>query len=168
MAARVTEIESWTAGRDLPDDSADAIVAWWSGFRAEADPETADRAGPGTRRPGAAAGDDGRQVELREAERILRNGGRLLIVHDYGRDDVSGLRGDLPESSSWSRRDGWFLQSGFRIRVVHTSWSFDTMDEIRAFVEEAFGTVGGAIVASLTRPRLSYNVAVYHRIKGGS
>jgi hypothetical protein len=164
MSARVTEIESWAAGRNLPDDSADAIVAWWSGFRAGTDLEVAGRAEAERSRP--AAGDE-RQGELREAERILRNGGRLLIVHDYGRDDVSGLRGDLPEYSSWSRRDGWFLQSGFRIRVVHTSWTFDTMDEIRTFVEEAFGTVGGAILASLTRPRLSYNVAVYHRIKGG-
>jgi hypothetical protein len=153
IAARVTEIESWAAGRGLPGDSADVIVAYWSGFRAAA---------------GSTGPDAGRREELRKAERILRNDGRLLIVHDYGRDDVSGLRGDLPEYSSWSRRDGWFLRSGFRIRVVHTAWTFDTLEEVRSFVEEAFGSVGGAILAGLTRPRLSYNVAVYHRVKGGA
>jgi hypothetical protein len=147
LGARVTMIESWADSVALPVGSADAIVAYWSAFRAPSD--------------------DGRLLELQAAERLLRNAGRLLIVHDYGRDDVSGLRGDLPEYQTWSRRDGWFLRTGFRIRVVHTSWTFDTMDEIRAFVEEVFGGVGSTIVATLTRPRLSYNVAVYHRIKGG-
>jgi hypothetical protein len=149
LGARVTVIDSWAASSGLPEGSADVIVAYWSGFRA--DPNVADA----------------RPAELQHAERLLRHAGRLLIVHDYGRDDVSGLRGDLPEYRTWSRRDGWFLQTGFRIRVVHTFWTFDTMDEIRAFVDEAFGTVGSAIVASLKRPRLTYNVAVYHRIKGG-
>jgi len=154
LGARVTVIDSWAASSALPDGSADVVVAYWSGFRAD---PNAPATGPA----------DARLDELQHAERLLRPAGRLLIVHDYGRDDVSCLRGDLPEYQTWSRRDGWFLQTGFRIRVVHTFWTFDTMDEIRAFVDEAFGSVGSAIVASLKRPRLTYNVAVYHRIKGG-
>jgi hypothetical protein len=161
LGARVTDVDSWAGSADLPDGSADVIVAYWSGFRD----------GVGASGPGAVAASglaDPRLEELRQAERLLRHAGRLLIVHDYGRDDVSGLRGDLPEYRTWSRRDGWFLKTGFRIRVVHTFWTFDTMDDIRAFVDEAFGSVGSAIVASLNRPRLTYNVAVYHRIKGGA
>jgi hypothetical protein len=144
LGARVSLVHD-SAGRiERPDASADAAVSYWSGFRTASLPE------------------------LHEADRVLRNAGRLLVVHDYGRDDVSRLRGDLPEYGSWSRRDGWFLTNGFRIRVVHCFWTFDSMDALEAFVDEAFGTVGSAIVATLKRPRLSYNVAVYHRTKGGA
>jgi hypothetical protein len=34
-------------------------------------------------------------------------------------------------------------------------------------VSSAFGTVGEAFAATLNRPRLSYNVAVYHRTRRG-
>ena len=85
------------------------------------------------------------------------------MVQDYGRDDVSGLRGDLPEYGDWSRRDGWYLTNGFRIRVIHCFWTFDSIDEARSFLVDVFGGPGAAVAAVLRRPRLSYNVAVYHR-----
>ncbi len=142
--ARLTSVE--TLGPNgggawpLPDGQADAVVAAWSGFR-------------------GIVG-----AELAEADRVLRPGGRVLIVHDYGRDDVSRLRGDLPEYS-WSRRDGPFLSAGFRIRVIHCFWTFDSAEAARSFVSSAFGEVGEAFAATLNRPRLSYNVAVYHRTR---
>jgi hypothetical protein len=98
-----------------------------------------------------------------EARRVLRAGGRLLVVHDYGRDDVSRLRGDLPEYGLWSRRDGPFLTGGFKVRVVHCFWTFESIDEGAAFLEAAFGADGREVAAGMKRPRLSYNVAVYHR-----
>jgi SAM-dependent methyltransferase len=128
----------------LPDASADVVLACWSAFR-----------GPSP-------------AEVAEADRVLRPDGRLLVVHDYGRDDVSGLRGDLPEYGSWGRRDGWFLKNGFKIRVIHCFWTFDSMDETTAFLVDAFGETGAAVAAKLKRPRLSYNVAVYHRPRGGA
>ena len=36
-----------------------------------------------------------------------------------------------------------------------------------AFLIGAFGEVGASLAATLKRPRLSYNVAVYHRSRGG-
>jgi hypothetical protein len=143
--ARVTSVDSLLAddARGLPDGSLDAIVSAWSGFRG-VDP-----------------------AELAAADRLLRPDGRLLVVHDYGRDDVSRLRGELPEYGAWSRRDGPFLSAGFRVRVVHCFWTFDTIDDADAFLQEAFGADGAAFGATLKRPRLSWNVAIYHRTRGG-
>lgn len=146
-AARVTPVAAADGPGSLelpvPAGSADAIVARWSAFR----------------------GVDER--DLTEADRVLRPDGRVLVVHDYGRDDVSRLRGDLPEYRTWSRRDGPFLSAGFRIRVVHCFWAFTDVEAARSFLTGAFGEAGSALAAALTRPRLSYNVAVYHRTRGG-
>ena len=130
-----------------PKPTADALVAAWSAFRGF---------DPG---------------EMAEADRIVRPGGRLLIVHDYGRDDVSRLNAaalERPEYSLWSRRDGPFLANGFKVRVVHCWWTFDSVDDARAFLGEAFGKAGRGLGEALTRPRLSYNVAIYHRTIGGT
>jgi hypothetical protein len=140
LGARVTLVDSTgPASFDAPDASADVVVGMWSAFRGAGSPD------------------------IHEAARILRPGGRLLAVHDYGRDDVADLRGDLEEYGSWTRRDGPFLSAGFKIRVLHCWWTFGSLDEARAFLAAAFGEAGRAVASRLTRPRLSYNVAVYHR-----
>jgi hypothetical protein len=124
----------------VPDASADAVVGLWSAFRG---PDPADEA---------------------EVDRVLRPDGRQLVVHDYGRDDVSRLfEADRPEYGAWSQRSGPFLGGGYRLRVLHCWWSFDTLDDARDFLEAAFGARGAAVAATMRRPRLSYKVAVYHR-----
>jgi hypothetical protein len=142
--ARVSELppdhgEPWR----LTDASADTIVSAWSAFRGVS------------------------PHELAEADRVLRPDGRLIVIHDYGRDDVSRLRGDLPEYGLWSRRDGPFIRNGFRIRVLHCFWTFESVAQAVQFLGEAFGEAGSRIGRELKRPRLSYNVAVYHRTRGG-
>ncbi len=83
------------------------------------------------------------------AARVIRPGGRLLVVHDYGRDDVSRLRGDLPEYGLWTRRDGPFLRSGFKIRVIHCFWTFDSIEDAAGFLGAAFGEIGREVGAEL-------------------
>jgi hypothetical protein len=130
------------AGWPVADGTADAVVAEWSGFR------------------------DKLPEEHAEADRVLKPGGRLLVVEDYGRDDVSRLRGENPDHRLWSRRDGPFLSVGFRIRVIHCFWTFDSVETAGSFLTDAFGAAGTEFAATLTRPRLSYNVAIYHRTRG--
>ncbi len=142
--ARISELQAAGGGGwPIADSSADVIVTAWSAFRGV----------------GAA--------ELAEVDRILRPHGRLLVIHDYGRDDVSRLRGDLPEYGLWSRRDGPFIRNGFRIRVLHCFWTFDSIEAAARFLTDAFGEAGRSLGSELNRPRLSYNVAVYHRTRGG-
>jgi SAM-dependent methyltransferase len=141
--ARVQSVDAGDPPWPVEAGSIDAVVSVWSAFR----------------------GVD--QATLDEVDRVLRPDGRLLVVHDYGRDDVSRLRGEQPEYGLWSRRDGPFLANGFRVRVIHCFWTFDELDEARAFLAAAFGDAGTSVGAGLKRPRLSYNVAIYHRSRGG-
>ena len=145
LGARVRSVPRPAAddALDAADGSADVVLGCWSVFR-----------------PPSPA-------EIAEADRVLRSDGRLLVVQDYGRDDVSRLRGDLPEYGAWSRRDGPYLTNGFRVRVVHCFWTFDSVDEASGFLADAFGEAGRQLGSTLKRPRLSYNVAVYHRTRGG-
>jgi SAM-dependent methyltransferase len=130
---------------DVPDASLDALVSLWSGFRGVDD------------------------AAIDEADRVLAPGGRLLVVHDYGRDDVSALGDpDAPQYRTWSRREGPFLRGGFKVRVLHCFWTFETVEDAGAFLEQAFGERGAVAGADLRRPRLSWNVAVYHRWRGGA
>lgn len=142
LGARVTVAAGGPDGFGVPDGSVDVVVSFWSSFRGVT------------------------PVEIGEAERVLRPGGRLLVVHDYGRDDVSHLRGERPEYGAWSRRSGPFMRGGFKLRVVHCFWTFATTEECSAFLAAAFDGVGETMAASLKRPRLSYNVAIYHRTFG--
>lgn len=131
---------------DLPPASVDVVVALWEGFEGV------------------------RAEELEEADRVLRPGGRLLVVHDYGRDDVSSLAEAAgPQYGEWSHRGGPFLRGGgFKIRVLHCFWTFDSIEDGQAFLADAFGDRGRAAGAAMKRPRLSWNVAVYHRWRGGT
>ncbi len=122
------------------DASADVVLGLWSAFR------------------GVDA------ATLAEVDRVLRPEGRHLVVHDYGRDDVSRLyAAERPEYGAWSHRFGPFLKGGFRVRVVHCFWEFESQDKAASFLAAAFGEAGETVAATLKRPRLSYNVAVYHR-----
>ncbi len=143
LGARITLVDSnGPAPFDAPAGSADVVVSYWSAFRGVAPEQVVD------------------------ARRLLRPGGRLLVVHDYGRDDVATLRGDPPEHGLWSRRDGPFLADGFKVRVVHCWWTFDTLEEARGFLADGFGRPGRDVGERLARPRVSYNIAIYHRTFG--
>jgi hypothetical protein len=140
LGARLTHASLSTPLRlSAPDSSTDVIVGLWSAFR------------------GIDAS------ELAEVDRVLRPEGKLLVVHDYGRDDVSRLLGERGDQGAWSRRNGPFLSNGFRVRVLHCWWDFDSLKAAAAFLSEAFGDPGVELGATLKRPRLSYKVAIYHR-----
>jgi hypothetical protein len=140
LGARVTFAATGDDARiDAPDDSADVLVSLWGPYRGASD------------------------AEATEAARVLRPSGRLLLLLDYGRDDVSRLRGDRPEYGELSRRDGPLLRGGFKVRVVHCFWTFASLGDARSFLEAAFGAIGREVAGAMQRPRLSYNIAVYHR-----
>lgn len=132
----------------LEPSSADAILSFWGPLGQPSD-ETAGR--------------------IEAAGRALRPGGRLLIVSDYGRDEVALLLpggDDPPVYRALLRRDSWYLAAGFKLRVIHGWWSFETIDEARGLLEAGFGELGATVAAGLRRPRLAHKMVVYHRTFG--
>jgi hypothetical protein len=128
----------------LPDASADVLVAWRTGFLPAA---------------------EGWDHDLTQAGRVLRDDGRLLVVKDYGRDEVTPLLGDEVRARrlvSYSHPKGPFLAKGFRIRVLHCWWQWTTQEEATAELGTWFGDAGRSVAQGMRRPRLSYKVAVYH------
>lgn len=139
-ASETVLIELMRRLSELPEGGADAVVVFWSNLATPGSPFIAD------------------------AMRLLRPGGRLLILHDYGRDDVWRLRPNArADRLAWSQRNGPFLGAGFRIRVIHCWWTFDSAEQARELLSEAFGEAGVEMADGMKRPRLEYNVAVYHR-----
>jgi SAM-dependent methyltransferase len=130
------------AATGMPAGSADVVVAPWTGFDGVADP-----------------------AELAEARRVLAPEGRLLVLQDYGRDDLTAIRG--PERTAHlvarSRRDGWLLRSGFRVHVIHAWWRFADLDEAGELLVAAFGPAAATMAGALRRPQVAHNVAIYHR-----
>ena len=66
--------------------------------------------------------EDGSLPAIEEARRVLRTGGRLIVIGHYGRDDVSSLlEPEVVEHAmdATRRRTGWWLRHGFKIKVVH-------------------------------------------------
>jgi len=145
ISAAVSPIHTATG---LPDRSADIMIAPWSGFDGAAD-----------------------AAELAEAERILVPGsGRLLLLQDYGRDDLTPARGAERTAHlvARSRRDGWLLGNGFRVHVIHTWWRFADPAEAADVLRGALGAAAEPVIAGLRRPAVAHNVAIYHRTTGES
>ena len=110
-----------------------------------------------------------RPIRSAQARRLLRPGGRLLVGPRLRTRRRRDLRGELPEHGPWSRRDGPFLASGFKVRVVHCWWTFESIEAARAFLADGVrGRRAASSAAALTRPRLSYNVAdLPPHVRGG-
>ena len=145
--ARVSPVPTLSM-QGLPRGLADVVVSLWAGFR---------------------GGSRDTEDQVRDVERVVRPGGRLLVVHDYGRDDVSRLILDEQrerEMATWSRRDGWFLVHDFKVRVLHCWWTFDSLEDAHDILVGAFGQPGTEVATAMRRPRLEYKVAVYHRTLG--
>jgi len=144
------QVVTWPdlAGPASSDEPFDVAVAWWDGF----DDDGADPVAP-----------------LAPIEQLLAPGARLLVVQDYGRDEVSPLYGDPARDArlqQWSQRDGPVLGAGFKVRTLHCRWTFADLSAAADLLHRAFPATGAAIAARMDRPRLEYRVAVYHRIVG--
>jgi SAM-dependent methyltransferase len=110
--------------------------------------------------------DDGSLPAIEEAQRVLRPGGRLIVVGYYGRDDVAALL--EPEVvaqaiDATQRRTGWWLRNGFKIKVVHARVDLAEPELAHALLPRLFGDRGRAYMMGPHRPFLRLNLGLYHR-----
>ncbi|HET7140974.1 MAG TPA: methyltransferase domain-containing protein [Candidatus Limnocylindria bacterium] len=112
--------------------------------------------------------DDVSQPAIDEALRVLRPNGRLVVIGYYGRDDLAELL--EPEAvdrakEATKRRTGWWLQHGFKIKVVHSR--IDLADEGTAadLLPRLYGDRGRAFVAGPHPLSLRVRLGLYHLAK---
>jgi SAM-dependent methyltransferase len=110
--------------------------------------------------------EDGSLPAIAEAQRIIRPGGRLIVVGYYGRDDVAALL--EPEVVAQAvdathRRTGWWLRNGFKIKVVHARVDLTEPELAHALLPRLFGDRGRAYLMGPHRPSLRLNLGLYHR-----
>ena len=110
--------------------------------------------------------EDGSLPAIEEAQRILRPGGRLIVVGYYGRDDVAALL--EPEVvaqaiDATQRRTGWWLRNDFKIKVVHARVDLAEPELAHALLPRLFGDRGRAYLMGPHRPFLRLNLGLYHR-----
>ncbi len=136
--SNVTVVPASAASIPLDDASVDVAYATWSYFF-----------GPGSE-PG-----------LREVERVVRPGGDIVIVQNYGRDELSTFWAAFEsECETWS---DWFATKGFTCQVVDTVWRFSTLEDALAVLTFLWGQSAQAHVHETGETEFDYKVAVYHR-----
>lgn len=110
--------------------------------------------------------DDASLPAVEEAMRVLRPGGRLIVIGYYGRDDVAGLL--EPEVVSHARdatrrRTGWWVRHGFKIKVVHSRIDLGDAATAHELLPRLYGDRGRTFLMRPHRSSLRLNLGLYHR-----
>jgi len=105
---------------------------------------------------------------ITEALRVLRRGGRLVVIGYYGRDDVAALL--EPEVvaralEATQRRVGWWIAHGFKMKVVHTRLDLPDEATARDLLPRLYGERGQAFLDHPHRLSLELKLGLYHLAK---
>jgi SAM-dependent methyltransferase len=137
-ASNVTVVPGGADAIPLEEDSVEVAYATWAYFF-----------GPGSE-PG-----------LHQVERVVRPSGDVVIVQNYGRDELSRIW--TPNEAECEAWPAWFEEHGFACQVVDTAWRFRAPDEALAVLEFLWGQRARDYAVEHHKVEFGYKVAIYHR-----
>ena len=117
---------------------------------------------------GSLEPDDASLPRVDEAFRVLRPGGHLIAIGNYGRDEASRLlEPEVVERviAATHYKRGWWVRHGFKMKVIHTR--IDLTDEEAAYelLPRLYGERALAFLMGPHRSSLELQLALYHRQK---
>lgn len=112
--------------------------------------------------------DDASLPAIAEMLRVLRPGGRLVVIGYYGRDQVASLL--EPEVvahalEATQRRSGWWLRHGFKIKVVHSRLDVSDPATALELLPRLYGDRGRAFLMAPHPASLTLKLGLYHLAK---
>lgn len=112
--------------------------------------------------------DDASLPAIAEMLRVLRPGGRLVVIGYYGRDQVASLL--EPEVvahalEATQRRSGWWLRHGFKIKVVHSRLDVSDPATTLELLPRLYGDRGRAFLMAPHPASLTLKLGLYHLAK---
>ena len=105
---------------------------------------------------------------IAELMRVLRPGGRLVLISYYGRDEVASLlEPDVVAHAleATQRRTGWWLRHGFKIKVVHSRLDISDPATAMELLPRLYGDRGRAFLMAPYPPSLTLKLGLYHAAK---
>lgn len=117
---------------------------------------------------GLIEADDAWLPAITEALRVIKPGGRLVVIGYYGRDDVAPLL--EPEvvaeaRRATQRRSGWWLRHGFGIKVVHARLDLRDVEAAHAVLPRLYGDRARAFLMGAHPPMPELKLGLYHLAK---
>jgi ubiquinone/menaquinone biosynthesis C-methylase UbiE len=128
----------WASGiaQDIPfhDDSFDGAYATWAFFLSGMESSVL-------------------QVGLDEVSRVVAAGGPMVFIDNAGNDEFSAL-----SSRTIAGGSSWWTDRSFEMRIIESSFRFDSLDEARELLSFYFGEETGRAVDST---EIGFNIAAY-------
>ncbi|MDP9467853.1 MAG: hypothetical protein M3P32_03825, partial [Chloroflexota bacterium] len=112
--------------------------------------------------------DDASLPAIAELLRVLRQGGRLIVIGYYGRDQVASLLEPEVVAHAFDatqRRTGWWLRHGFKIKVVHTRLDISDSTTAMELLPRLYGDRGRAFLMAPHPLSLTLKLGLYHIAK---
>jgi SAM-dependent methyltransferase len=112
--------------------------------------------------------DDASLPAIAELLRVLRPGGRLVVIGYYGRDQVASLLEPevvLHALQSTQRRTGWWLSHGFKLKVVHSRLDISDSATAMELLPRLYGDRGRAFLMAPHPLSLTLKLGLYHLAK---
>ncbi|HEY4552665.1 MAG TPA: class I SAM-dependent methyltransferase [Bacillaceae bacterium] len=92
---------------------------------------------------------------LKEAQRVVKNGGSLIFIDNYGNDEFCALS---PSNIS-SRVESW-TKRGFQHHIIETAFIFDSIEEARKLLTFYFGDAAKEVDKRI----IEYKVVAYTKM----